>query len=1230
MATNTVIVHPNTANTSSTPVIRLTITKLLAAVKQGNLEAVSNSLKTYGLPANGPKTTDYTVLQAALQRKHREIAKLLIEHNCNVNNPTENADYQSTPLYYAVSLQDDELVYMLLQKGAIIDVRDYRSGQSPAHLAAVNRLVNILWKLLHFNVNVNFGDSTGKSILQILLEQAVYHRRTPMETVNTHLVRKIMECKASLNFRAGPHGQTPLHLAALLPQRDILQIFLSHVDDLNHTDSEFNTVMHSLLSTKYACFATAQEQANLDIVTAMLHRGARPDVVNKCGQVPAHLAAKNRHLRVLLLLLQYERCINRVDHEGKTILHRLLEDFVTIDNKLLEQYRMVIKQIMSKGGRGDFLSTQGTTALHLAAQRSAKDANVLWLLVQGSSVNVNVKDQTGKTILHIIAKESNPNIKLVKLLMTKGLRADVKDDEFGTSPIQIAVRNKNMALSLELLPHISDINAVDDSNGNTLLHHLVQSSGNEKLVEILLQKGASVDIMNKRGLAPTFYAAETTQISLLLSLLRHSQDLAGQALMKDNQTNRTLLHLVLDASILGAEGLEVLRILLLNGAIVDQLDSRKIMPLHHKVLYSQPDLVDLLVANVSKKNLCGNEGRTLMHYLDKLPLVRIQNAEAQVIGLTKMLLNCGALLEGTNAQGKGILDLACRNKELLKIIIEYGQDVTTIVDAKNNSVLHTHLMDKVENRNLQTVTVLVKKGVSVEAQNKDGEAPLHLAAQNGELEILELLIEKAENVNLRDKRGNNVLHTLLSTKLTPPLPKTTSVDETTAVEENAIKSITSEKEKKIVQIIEKLVQKGLAINAINNAGETHLHLACRSYRMDACRYLLQSGAEPQICDKLGNGSLHFIAQAKSDDLTDVLATYQQEMVWYLMSRGCDANDKNHLGQTALHIAAKHGSIHVVEALVSSGADINCIDSVSRATPLHLAAASRRADVIGILVMCGADINSRQTDGSSVLQVVLRSPLKEDDLDDGLVFHLLELGADPEQQDNYGKTALHWACWNDRYGLKTLLDHGASLDTEDNWGFPPLHYATDDKIRVDAVLHLTKLKTAGIPISKKNDKFLNKLVEMFDLSEGIQSMHYEAEVNLLDQVLIDSKTTLHDFLRMDINTLSFFADNIVLESLISSEEFDTNFTHYGVLLKSRFNTGKVRKELLTAAHDNLSHLTGTPVPLTCSMKIFDPSFSNASLRCLIKAGTNARPSRKRRLSCNEDEERPAKQPRRLSV
>lgn len=57
----------------------------------------------------------------------------------------------------------------------------------------------------------------------------------------------------------------------------------------------------------------------------------------------------------------------------------------------------------------------------------------------------------------------------------------------------------------------------------------------------------------------------------------------------------------------------------------------------------------------------------------------------------------------------------------------------------------------------------------------------------------------------------------------------------------------------------------------------------------------------------------------------------------------------------------------------------------------------------------------------------------------VVKKLLELGADVELRDVFGKTAVHWAAYQLRGGpiLRMVLDAGASFNTQDNDGWTPL-------------------------------------------------------------------------------------------------------------------------------------------------------------------------------------------------
>ena len=46
----------------------------------------------------------------------------------------------------------------------------------------------------------------------------------------------------------------------------------------------------------------------------------------------------------------------------------------------------------------------------------------------------------------------------------------------------------------------------------------------------------------------------------------------------------------------------------------------------------------------------------------------------------------------------------------------------------------------------------------VNVRNKEGQAPLHLAAERGYVRVIELLIERGADVDARDNGGNTLLH----------------------------------------------------------------------------------------------------------------------------------------------------------------------------------------------------------------------------------------------------------------------------------------------------------------------------------------------------------------------------------------------------------------------------------------------------------------------------------------
>ncbi len=189
-----------------------------------------------------------------------------------------------------------------------------------------------------------------------------------------------------------------------------------------------------------------------------------------------------------------------------------------------------------------------------------------------------------------------------------------------------------------------------------------------------------------------------------------------------------------------------------------------------------------------------------------------------------------------------------------------------------------------------------------------------------------------------------------------------------------------------IDAIDALLAAGADIEERGRVNYTPLGTAVYASRTDSLRHLLAKGADPNA-DMQGGSTALGIAVARNSPTA----------VTFLLEAKADPNLGN-----PLMMAAQYDRTAIVKMLIAAGANIDVHDDQKR-NPLHYAAINTSQELATLLLEKGADINQRdKSNGFSPLQWAIHYGRHQ------MVEFFLEKGADAEVKNNNGQTALQAA------------------------------------------------------------------------------------------------------------------------------------------------------------------------------------------------------------------------------
>ncbi|RMZ02992.1 hypothetical protein D0862_05837 [Hortaea werneckii] len=250
------------------------------------------------------------------------------------------------------------------------------------------------------------------------------------------------------------------------------------------------------------------------------------------------------------------------------------------------------------------------------------------------------------------------------------------------------------------------------------------------------------------------------------------------------------------------------------------------------------------------------------------------------------------------------------NEALIVDLLDQGADVNASVGELQRTALH----QAAYLNNQRCLSLLLRHGAEISAEDAKGDSPLHLAAWTGHVEALATFLSHGADIDwLSGRDGCSPLWCAISAHQ--------------------------------IDAARLLLKHGARVSlrsAASDNGLLPLHQAAITSQTAMCELLLERGALVDAPDDEGNTALHYAATSGS--APTVLA---------LLRAGADVNLKQSQGLTPAHWAAHKGHEEVLLLLLSHGALVNARGKAN-ARPLHLAANRGHMAAVRILLEKGAD------------------------------------------------------------------------------------------------------------------------------------------------------------------------------------------------------------------------------------------------------------------------------------
>ncbi|MCM2277506.1 MAG: ankyrin repeat domain-containing protein [Oligoflexia bacterium] len=388
-----------------------------------------------------------------------------------------------TFLEKAIQLKSPQFISHLLDRGAEVNPRGATS--SPLHQAIQQSLEPSALQLLQAGASVSALNPSNETPLHLAIERG-------MGALTTAILAK----NPPLNQQDN-RGYTPLHLAAIAGQADTVSRLIAAQADLELRDASGRTalfaateggrgeIVERLLQARSAVDTTDNAQRSLLLVAKepaialrLIQAGAPVDLKAQTGETPLSVHASLNQLEVVKALAARGASLQWKDKSLRGLLH------VAVDSDALQTARYLLDQGLSAQAESldkrtplfevrsvpmlsllvqvkaeiNHLDDRGLSALYAPLIQRHDVELARAFLDRGADVNWGAELSTSyllallKGVFFLTPELENSILETTKLLLSRGIRAEIMERDSGRPAFHFLADNANLANSGLLIP----------------------------------------------------------------------------------------------------------------------------------------------------------------------------------------------------------------------------------------------------------------------------------------------------------------------------------------------------------------------------------------------------------------------------------------------------------------------------------------------------------------------------------------------------------------------------------------------------------------------------------------------------------------------------------------------------------------------------------------------------------------------------------------------------------